>query len=60
MVLASIHCPYCAASSRSIRGWRTVAQIIYGCAQCHHTWTIDVDPPAKPPTLIAKLGFFTR
>jgi len=62
MVLASIHCPHCTASSHSVRAWRTVAQIVYVCGQCDHTWTIDVeiDPPAKPPNLIAHLGFFNR
>jgi hypothetical protein len=32
------------------------------CGQCDHTWTVDVeiDSPAKPPNLIARLGFFNR
>jgi hypothetical protein len=63
MVLASIHCPHCTASSDSIRAWRTFAQIVYVCGQCDHTWTIDVEidpPPATAPNLTAKFGFFKR
>jgi hypothetical protein len=62
MVLASIHCPHCAASSDSIRAWRTSTQIIYVCAECDHTWAIDVAivQPAKQTRLIAHLGFLNR
>jgi Zn ribbon nucleic-acid-binding protein len=60
MVLASIHCPRCAASSDSLRAWRTSTQIIYVCGECDHTWAIDVPivPPAKSTNLIAHLRFF--
>ena len=61
MVLAGIRCPHCTASSYSIRAWRTVAEIVYLCGQCDHTWSIDVETdakPANPSGVMATLAFF--
>jgi transcription elongation factor Elf1 len=63
MVLASIRCPHCAASSETIRAWRTVTRIMYLCGICDHLWTIDVEPATEPTNttnIIARLGFFKR
>lgn len=62
MVLASIHCPHCAAESDSLRAWRTVTQIVYECGRCDHTWALDVEivKPAKQSNLLAHLRFFNR
>lgn len=42
MVPARQQCPHCGVSGEMISAWRTLADMVFLCGMCDHTWSMGI------------------